>query len=210
MGRDHQSRAGNPGHDPGDDRKVGRVASWLARLMAGAAPLPQAARAGLLSANDWLRVTSQIAASESDPAADRTAGCELLRGIPIAIAPERIAPRVGESTTDLSAGIAATAHRLRAAAFIMGEAAHTSPYFSGPAWRWTALSAAIVSDTCTATLHTLADRAADLAAPSVPPGKLREAAKAFGPACAAWRQAASMWQVITTDTQTAATPATVE
>jgi hypothetical protein len=157
--------------------RSGRVASWLARLMAGAAPLPQAAQAGLLSTNDWFRIASQIAASGSDPAADLTTGRELLRGIPIATAPERIAPRVGESTTDLNAGIAATAHRLRTVAVTMGEAAHTSPYFSGPAWRWTALSAAIVSDTCTATLHTLADRAADLAAPSVPPGKLREAAK---------------------------------
>ena len=191
-------------------RRSTQVASWLTWLMAEDAALPEAAQAGLFTASGWLHTASQIAETTAEATSSMITARELLRGFPAAAAPDPITPRTRESTSGLCAGIAISAERLRGVAFTQPELAHASRYVSGPAWLRTAWAAAVVSDICAGTLHSLAERSEALTTVPVHPRQLHQAAKAFTPACAAWRQAASMWKVITTDTQATVTSATTE
>jgi hypothetical protein len=59
-------------------------------------------------------------------------------------------------------------------------------------------------------LAKLACRSALADTPALEPAAFGQAAAAMNAACAAWRQAANMWQVMTTDTQKATTPASAE
>ena len=53
-------------------------------------------------------------------------------------------------------------------------------------------------------------RSAQLGEPPVPAGRLYSAVGAFGGACSAWRQAAGLWQMITSDTRSPLSAATRE
>jgi hypothetical protein len=187
-----------------------QVASWLAWLTANGATLPQQVESGLAAASEWLSVAGAISlqAEPSGPAI----GSELLRSFPLASPPEPqpLPPGGFESDSELCAGIAVNAERLTAIAAEVRETVSWSPDVSGPAWMRTAQAAAIASDVASLTLRTLAKRSARLAHCPADAGALREAADACDAACGAWQQAGKMWKIITTDTQTAVSPAVTE
>jgi hypothetical protein len=109
-----------------------------------------------------------------------------------------------ESAAQLHAGIERTADRLRAAAFSLPREALSPAHASGPAWLRTSWAAAITSDVVSRVLRQVAHQ------PKARTFELGPIADAFDTACAAWRQAVSMWQLITTDTQARSTPVVVE
>lgn len=183
-----------------------RIASWLDWIQDSSSPgQPEAARTCLAAAGERLRAAGQVMARRR---AVPSAGREVLRMIPPAATPTRIALASRESGAQLCAGIARTADRLRAAAFPLLEAPLPASGSSGPAWLQAAGGAAIICDVVCRVLHQLAGWPGDDQA--IPAARFRRAAGALTQARAAWRQAAAMWQVITTETQDKVTGLTAE
>jgi hypothetical protein len=122
---------------------------------------------------------------------------DLLAGIPLVTPPERRILQEAESAAELHAGITVTAERLRSAAFTIPAPEDTS----GAAWRRKATAAAIVCDIASLALHTLAMRATRLSNCPADPARLAACALELADARNAWEQAAGMWRIMTTDTQ---------
>ena len=187
--------------------RAGALAHWLA---SGSGQVHGEAQDALAEAGTLLSAANDIIAPAvtADPgsALDR----ELLMGVPHASPPGRRVPRDPETPAELHAGIAISAARLRSAAFAMPADAATSAEISGPAWGRAATAAAIVSDIASLLLRTLAMRATRLTACPVEPRQLAAAAIGLADARNAWEQAAGLWQIMTTDTQSEISALTVE
>ena len=95
-------------------------------------------------------------------------------------------------------------------AFALPATAATSLGVSASSWLRTAFAAAIIADISSLTLHSLAMRASRLPDCPVDPGRLAMAAVAQAGARNAWEQAAGMWRILQTDTQSQVSAATVE
>jgi hypothetical protein len=174
-----------------------RIATWLTWIRADDT---RTAQERLYRASEWLRTTGTV----GDNRSTQVSGGHLLRGFTSAVPSNRIAPDETETAVELHDGVARTAGRLRAATFTLPQAALSPVHASGPAWLRTSSAAAIVSDIASRMLRQLANQ------PRARKTELRQAAVAFDTACAAWRQTASMWQLITTDTQHRITPIAAE
>lgn len=181
-----------------------RIAHWLTWRSERAERLPPTAHSELDAARDCIRAASQAAGRLGSPGSD-LAGQTVLHQLPLR--PRRVSPHPGELPADLTAGIAASAERLRAIAFTTPEMERNSSLLSARVWLRTSWSAAIISDLCAGTLHTLND-------PDVTPpeqhAQFRQAVTVLSHARDAWRQASGLWQLIATDTDTEAASTTIE
>lgn len=187
--------------------RAGTLAHWLASDSGQASDAAHAAlsRAGtLLCAADGIVASAMV--GDLGSASDR----DLLLGIPHASPPERRPPRDPETPAQLHTGITTSAARLRSAAFALPADAATSAAVSGPAWQRAARAGAIVSDIASLVLHGLAMRATRLAGCPADPHRLAAAAIALADARNAWEQAAGLWKIMTTDTQSPVNAVTVE
>lgn len=187
--------------------RAGTMAHWLASDSGQASNAAHAAlaRAGtLLCAADGIIAPAMI--GDPGSASDR----DLLLGIPHASPPERRPPRDPETPAQLHTGITTSAARLRSEAFALPADATTSAAVSGPAWQRAARAGAIVSDIASLTLHGLAMRATRLTGYLADPHRLAAAAIALADARNAWEQAAGVWKIMTTDTQSPVNSVTVE
>jgi hypothetical protein len=124
--------------------------------------------------------------------------------------PGRVPPHAGETSAALCEGIIAGADRLRAGAFVPAGQVSQPRLLSGPAWRRTAHACAITADLACRAMGMLAEETAQAPGESLAAGELREAASALGSASDAWLALARLWQVITTDTQDAVSPVTID
>jgi hypothetical protein len=182
---------------------AGALVQWLSSV-SGLVHGP--AQSAIAQAGEWLW-TARETIGPALAACPMTAADEhLLAGIPLVSPPERRVPGEAEPPAELHAGIAETAGRLRSAAFTIPAPEDTS----GLAWARNATAAAIVSDVASLALNTLAMRAVRLNSCPVDPDRLAAAAIALSEARNAWEQAAGMWQIMTTDTQSRADAATPE
>ncbi len=179
-----------------------RIAHWLAWRDEPSEGLP---RSGLDAAHDCIRAASKAASRLDSSDIDLAGGQTVLHQLPLK--PARIAPHSGELPADLTAGIAASAERLRVIAFTMPELKRNSSTLSARVWLRTSWAAAIISDLCAGTLHSFDG-------PDTTPHEehtqLRQAVSALTYARDAWRQAAELWQFVTTDTGTEVSSATIE
>jgi hypothetical protein len=117
---------------------------------------------------------------------------------------------LGQERDELRPGIAVSAARLRSVAFDMSASTSTAAGVSAVAWRRSALTAAITADIASLTLHNLAMRAGRLSDCPVNGQRLALAATVLADARNAWEQAATMWRLLRTDTQSPVSPATIE
>ena len=192
---------------------VRETAKWSSRaggIARRLAPVSSQAQSALADAAELLcsahEITRSELATEPGLATDR----DLLMGLPTATPPERRPPGEPETDAELCSGITASATRLRSAAFALPATAATSLSVSAPSWRRTAFAAAIIADISSLTLHALAMRASRLPDCPVDPGRLAMAAVTQAGARNAWEQAAGMWRILQTDTQSQVSAATVE
>ena len=189
-------------------RRAASFATWLA---SGSGLIRGKARADVASASELLWTAADISGRESAVDIAAGPGREILRGFRHVRRPERIPPDRRESAAELRDGIVVTAGRLRSMAFTLPrEAARSSPALSGPAWARTALAGAVVSHISRHALQALAVRSSQLTPPPASPEHLATAARAIAAANDAWRHAAQLWQVVTTDTQAEFSPVTTE
>jgi len=183
-----------------------QVSTWLSqKIPANTAPpdsnqdlCPRACQ-GLQAA-----ATAITTASRRDPVAPAVR--ELLLSIPSAALPARHPPNGRESIGELCGGVGISAQRVRAAGRRAAQQARWSPDITADSWQWTAGAAAIISHISSLLLGTVALRD-DLARmfPLSEP-RLRAAAQAAARSHACWQQAASSWDVITTETQGLTSP----
>jgi hypothetical protein len=183
------------------------AASW-ARWAAAAQPDVRA-REALGNAQVWLSVAAK-ATGAAGGRPEAVAGRDLLRAVPLCTVPGRVPPHAGETSAALCEGIIAGADRLRAGAFVPAGQVSQSRLLSGPAWRRTAHACAITADLACRAMGMLAKGTARAPGESLAAGELREAADALGGASDAWLALARLWQVITTDTQDAVSPVTID
>lgn len=184
------------------------AASWVRWAAAG--QLDVRAREALGDAQVWLSVAAK-APGAAGSRAEAVAGWDLLRAVPLCTVPGRVPPHAGEASAGLCQGIIAGADRLRAGTFVPAGQAPQPRFLSGPAWRRTAHACAITADLACRAMGMLAEETALLPpGESLAAGELREAASALGSASDAWLALTRLWQVITTDTQDAVSPVTVD
>jgi hypothetical protein len=171
-------------------RRLAPWVRWLAEHNDMAPPL--------LAANRDLQLASRatVVASKAQPITDddRT----LLYAIPAAAMTERVPPREGESVTELCAGIACTAERLRSSAFHTVDRAAWSPSVSARTWQYAATAAAVTTDIAKVLLRTLADSWPDLCGAST--------ADKLVAARDAWQNLARALASVATDTPPALGP----
>ena len=115
---------------------------------------------------------------------------------------ERISPREGESVTELCAGIACAAERLRFIAFHAAGHAAWSPSISARTWQYAATAAAVTTDIAGILLRALTDRRTDLR--GVPTADALVAARDT------WQNAASALASVATDTPPVLGPETTD
>jgi hypothetical protein len=183
------------------------AASWT-RWVAATQPDVRA-REALGDAGLWLSVAAK-ATGEAGGRAEAVAGRDLLCAVPLCAVPGRVRPHPGEDSAGLCRGIIAGADRLRMEAFARAGPEPGPRLPSGPAWQRTAQACAITADLACRAMEMLAERAAQAPGASVPMGELRDAAAALAGACEAWKALTRLWKVITTDTQDAASPVTID
>jgi hypothetical protein len=182
---------------------AGAVPQWLSSV-SGLVHGP--AQAAIAWAGERLWTAREIVQPAVEACPVTASDEDLLAGIPLLTPLQRRIPRQAESPAELYAGIALSAERLRSAAFTSPAPDNTA----GPAWGRNATAAAIVSDIASLALHTLAIRATGLSGCPVDPDRLTAAAIALDGARKTWEQAASMWQIMTTGTQSLANAMTPE
>jgi hypothetical protein len=183
--------------------RAGGIARRLAAVSGPARPALAQAAELLCSAHE---IIQPALAAEPGLAADR----DLLMGIPTAAPPERRPPGEPETTAELCSGITTSATRLRSVGFALRATAGTSLDVSASTLRRTAFAGAIVADIASLTLHGLAMRASRLPGCPVDPGRLAVAAVTQAEARNAWEQAAGLWRIMQTDTQSPASTATLD
>lgn len=189
-------------------RRAASFATWLASV---SGLIGGNAQADVASAGQMLWLAAEINRPKHAGFAATEPGREILRCFRHVASPDRIPPQVPESVGELRDGILVTAERLRSIAFhLPSEAATSSPRVSGPAWARAALASAVVSDISRRVLQVLAIRSTQLNSAQTGTERLDAAARALAGARDAWRHAAQLWQIMTTDTQAEFTPVTAE
>jgi len=188
-----------------------QLASLMTRLSLAAemdAAVPAAVRHGLAGGCQWLLAASAAITTGQrfDPVTMMDA--ELLHAVPANAAPQRRPPGDTETDRELAAGVAVSAERVRAATWAKAEQAAWSPAMTAESWRWTAIGAAVICDLSQTLLESLAGRPGMFAGrPGLFAGRpevalqLRAAAQTAAGACARWRDVASAWNDITTETR---------
>jgi len=125
----------------------------------------------------------------------------LLHAVPANAALPRRPPGDGESAGELAGGVAASAARLRVVTWGTAEQAAWSEAMTAESWRWTATGAAVTCHVGQLLLESLAGRPGLFAGMPEVALQLRAAGESAAGACARWRDAASAWNVITTETR---------
>jgi hypothetical protein len=183
------------------------AASWV-RWVAATQPDVRA-REALGNARLWLSVAAKATGAAGERP-EAVAGRDLLRAVPLCAVPRRVRPHPGEDSAALCRGIIAGADRLRMEAFVPAGRESGSHLPSGPAWQRAAQACAITADLACRAIEMLAERAARVPGASVSAAGLRDAAAAVAGACDAWKALTRLWKVITTDTQDAVSPVTID
>jgi hypothetical protein len=165
------------------------------------AAVPAAVQHALAGGCQWLLTASAAitAGQRFDPATK--ADAELLQAIPVNAAPLRQPPGNGEMDGELAGGVAASAARLRVVTWGTAERAAWSPAMTAESWRWTATGAAVTCHVSQLLLGSLAARPGLFAGTPEVALQLRAAEETAARACIRWRDVASAWNVITTETR---------
>lgn len=187
------------------------VASWsrqLAVLMtrlsqaAGtSAAVPATARPALASGCQWLLTASAALTAGQRKAPATAADTALLNAIPARAVMPRRPPGDGESGSELAAEVATSALRLRVLVWGTADEAAWSTAMTAESWRWTATGAAVTCHVSQLLLESLASRPGLFAGMPHVALQLRAAGESAAHACARWREAASAWDMITTETR---------
>ncbi len=193
-------------------RWCGQVAVVAARLAASAGVSeeaePTAPQGGLHAAGHWLW-TAATAVRDARAASPVPVGdVWLLRAISAAHSPPRQPPGTDEQVPDLCAGITVSAQRLRAAAFgAVARARWAAP--SSDTWQWAATAAAVSGHASALILESLPARPGQL---DGRPGRAlrQKAAGVMAQSWQAWRQVATAWTGLSTETRGHASPAVTE
>jgi len=187
------------------------VASWsrqlaflMTRLSLAAemtVVVPAAVHHGLASGCHWLLTASAAitAGQRSGPATQADAG--LLHAVPANAALLRQPPGGGETAGELAGGVAMSAARLRVATWGTAEQAAWSEAMTAESWRWTATGAAVTCHVSQLLLGSLAGRPGLFTGMPDVALQLSAAGETAARACARWREVASAWNDITTETR---------
>lgn len=186
-------------------RQARHLAAWSARtcyVTADQGTLSDQARLELSSAQQWLTLAStamqaclgQYPVSKADSA--------VLAAVPANFMPDP-RPLAGiESLPVLCEAAMAVSERLRLISRWRPDLAVRSPLMTAESWKWTATATAVASDMSEVLLTALADRAGVVSWwPAAGQQVLTDAAQAAATACARWRQAATAWKYMTTETR---------
>lgn len=187
------------------------VASWSQQLAFLMARLSQAAethaavspavRQGLAGGCQWLLTASAAITTGQRSAPATVADASLLHAIPANAALLRQPPGDGESAGELAGGVAASAARLRVVTWGTAEQAAWSEAMTAESWRWTATGAAVTCHVSQLLLKSLAGRPGLFSGMPEVALHLRAAGESVARACARWRDVASGWNMITTETR---------
>jgi hypothetical protein len=191
--------------------EMGTLARQVAALSAGLVMMtpagwaePSQSQRDLTAACQYLRMLAGAvrAAQEQEPvlAGDR----ELLRAIPVGVAPERRLPDGSETVAELCKGVTTAAERLRHSATLAARRSGWSPQMSSESLRHAAAAGVATSHHCSVLLGTLATRfhAVDsLEAWELPgiPVATTEASAAAGRARDGWLRVARTLDLLTSD-----------
>jgi hypothetical protein len=163
--------------------------------------VPSPVHQDLAGAYHWLLTGSAaITAGQGDNPAT-AADTELMRAIPVSLPPARQPPQDLETAGELAAGIAVSAARLRIIAQASGEQAAWSTVLTAESWQWTATGAAVICHLSELTLRSLAESPRVAAGTPEAVSQLDSAAEAAAHASARWREVATGWNQMITETK---------
>jgi hypothetical protein len=181
-----------------------QLAFLMARLSQAAETheaVPAAVRHGLASGCQWLLTASAALTAGQRSAPATLADASLLHAIPANTALPRQPPGDGETAGALAGAVAASAARLRVVTWRTAEQAAWSEAMTAESWRWTATGAAVTCHISQLLLQSLAGRPGLFTGMPEVALQLRAADESAARACARWRDAASAWNDITTETR---------
>ena len=185
------------------------LAPWAARLSISSPTDPSApasACVALHTATRWLWIAGATVQTGQPLPAE---GQVLLNAIPANVPPPRQSPADGESLSELCAGIAITAERLRHAALAFSAEARWSPATTSASWRRDALASAITGHATQIILRALAQQAPNLGIGQPAEEALQAAATAVARAWSRWRAVAHQWDSANTGISPGAGPTPV-
>ncbi len=179
-------------------RQIAALGTGLAMPPAGSWTQTSDARRAMNAACQNLRMLSGTvrAAHQRDPvlAGDR----DLLRAIPVSVAPQRQLPHGTEPVTTLCHGVITAAGRLRHSARQAAAQSPSSPQISAAALRDAAAASTAASHNCAVLLHTLAS-GTDGPRSGGTPARYAQAAEAAGTARDWWLRVARTLDQVTSD-----------
>jgi hypothetical protein len=195
------------------------VANWSQRLAFITTRLSLASQAdpalqgpsrqGLAGASHWLLTAGTLLAAERDDLTIAT-DTELLHVVPAILGPEPLRRQGPETADELVQGIAASTARLQVIMRAPAADAVWSTELTADSWRWSATGAAVMSHISELTLNTLGERSGLFADGAALGGQLRSSAESAARACACWRQVATAWNEITTETRGLTAPSVAD
>jgi hypothetical protein len=183
-----------------------------ARLSRPAAdtPIPPTAQEAIWDTARWLAYASSPGTSEHDQAG-LDAGRLLLYGIPANLPPPRSPAAASAATAaELTAGVAATAARLRHLPLRPGQDPRWPPASAAACWRHNALAAAIIGHNGELILRALTDRARQLAVRQHHHASLRLSAGTMRAAWQSWQAVTHAWDPLTAGTSRQLPPTAAE
>src|SRR5258708_17961196 len=164
------------------------LAARLSRPAAGT-PIPPTAQEAIWDTARWLAYASSPSRAEHD-----RAGRLLLYAIPANLPPPRSPAAASAATAaELTAGVAATATRLRHLALRPAQDPRWPPASAAACWRHNALAAAIIGHNSELILRALTDRAQQLAVPQQHQCNLRLSADTMRAAWQSWQGVTHLW-----------------
>jgi hypothetical protein len=181
----------------------------LSRPAAGT-PIPPTAQEAIWDTARWLAYASSPSTSEHNQA-----GCDagrlLLYSIPANLPPPRSPAAASAATAaELTAGVAATATRLRHLALRPGQDPRWPPASAAACWRHNALAAAIIGHNGELILRALTDRARQLAVHQHHHASLRLSAGTMRAAWHSWQAVTHAWDTLTAGTSRQLPPTAAE
>jgi hypothetical protein len=177
----------------------------LSRPAAGT-PIPPTAQEAIWDTARWLAYASSPSTSEHD-----RAGRLLLYSIPANLPPPRSPAAASAATAaELTAGVAATATRLRHLALRPGQDPRWPPSSAAACWRHNALAAAIIGHNGELILRALTDRARQHAIQQHHHGSLRLSAGTMRAAWQSWQAVTHAWDTLTAGTSRQLPPIAAE